>query len=393
MKVVVFGHPSFMASQSMPRFADMLLRACRAHGLRTEFWSPKAVAHRLATGTRLEKWAGYVDQYILFPMLVRLRVLFRRNTLYVFSDQALGPWVPIVAGRPHVIHVHDFLALKSALGMIEENPTSATGRLYQRFIRRGFQHGRNFISVSRRTERELREIGEVNPARSHVVYNGLNHPYRRQPPEQALCALATVGLHGLEQGFAMHVGGTQWYKNKPGVLHIYTAYAQACQARQQTPLPLLMIGPPLDAETQRLVAALPAPAKVLLAEKVSNDVLEAAYSSATALLFPSLAEGFGWPIIEAQACGCPVITTDDAPMNEIGGPDTHYVPRPDARESMQAWGRHGAMAFDAIVALSQDEREAQRQRMMAHAARFSEGKALAQYLSLYEQIYKGLKPC
>lgn len=388
MKVVVFGHPAFMASQSMPRFAEMILRACRERGLHTEFWAPPALVHRLARGTRLEKWAGYVDQYILFPLLVRLRVLFRRGTLYVFCDQALGPWVPIVARRPHVIHVHDFLALKSALGVVEENPTSATGRLYQRFIRWGFQHGRNFISVSRRTEQELREIGAVRPTRSHVVYNGLNHPYRRRPREQALGLLGAAGLEGLAQGFVMHVGGTQWYKNKPGVLHIYTAYAKACPR----PLPLLMIGPALDSETRRLIGALPASAKVLLAEKVANETLEAAYSCATVLLFPSLAEGFGWPIIEAQACGCPVITTDDAPMNEIGGPDTRYVPRPAASEPMQAWAHHGAQAIVAIEALSEPEREAQRQRMVAHASRFSEGTALAQYLSLYDQIYKGA-PC
>jgi hypothetical protein len=60
--------------------------------------------------------------------------------------------------------------------------------------------------------------------------------------------------------------------------------------------------------------------QVVFARGLTNEALEVAYSSAGLLLFPSLAEGFGWPIIEAQACGCPVLTTAEPPRNEIGGP-------------------------------------------------------------------------
>jgi glycosyltransferase involved in cell wall biosynthesis len=52
---------------------------------------------------------------------------------------------------------------------------------------------------------------------------------------------------------------------------------------------------------------------------LSNEHLQALYSCALATLFPSLEEGFGWPILEAQACGCPVVTTDRRPMNEVAG--------------------------------------------------------------------------
>ena len=58
---------------------------------------------------------------------------------------------------------------------------------------------------------------------------------------------------------------------------------------------------------------------LLEAVGLSNEQLEGLYSCALALLFPSLEEGFGWPILEAQACGCPVVTTDRAPMNDVAG--------------------------------------------------------------------------
>jgi glycosyltransferase involved in cell wall biosynthesis len=51
----------------------------------------------------------------------------------------------------------------------------------------------------------------------------------------------------------------------------------------------------------------------------SDEQLRALYTGALALLFPSLEEGFGWPILEAQACGCPVITSARSPMMEIAG--------------------------------------------------------------------------
>jgi glycosyltransferase involved in cell wall biosynthesis len=51
----------------------------------------------------------------------------------------------------------------------------------------------------------------------------------------------------------------------------------------------------------------------------SNEQMRALYSGALAFLFPSLEEGFGWPVLEAQACGCPVITSDRPPMTEIAG--------------------------------------------------------------------------
>jgi glycosyltransferase involved in cell wall biosynthesis len=384
MNVVIFAHPAFMASQSMPRFAEMVQRACLEHGLQTEFWSPRAIMHWLARGSRLEKWAGYIDQYLIFPLLVSMRVAMRRHTLYVFCDQALGPWVPLVAGKPHVIHVHDFLALKSALGLVQENPTSATGRLYQRYIRWGFKHGRNFISVSQRTENDLKAIGEARPERSHVVYNGLNYPYQQVPLQQARQTLRDAGIQGLEQGFVMHIGGSQWYKNKFGVVHIYQQYAASSEA----PLPLLLIGPKPAADTLALIARLPASARVLFAENLPNKVIEAAYSAATALLFPSHAEGFGWPIVEAQACGCPVITTDDSPMNEIGGAESLYVSKLKPGECASGWARQGAQALADIVRRTPAERASHAAAMRRHAAQFSEAHALAQYIAIYDDVYR-----
>ncbi len=58
---------------------------------------------------------------------------------------------------------------------------------------------------------------------------------------------------------------------------------------------------------------------------LTNEEIRAFYSTTEALIFPSIQEGFGWPIAEAQACGCKVITTKRAPMTEVGGDIAIYI--------------------------------------------------------------------
>ncbi|MEO6722051.1 MAG: hypothetical protein ABIN67_16920, partial [Ferruginibacter sp.] len=131
----------------MPRFASMLADGMKQRGHTVEIWSPRPFFFRMSLFGKLRKWMGYLDQYLLFPLEVRLRLKKNKHQeLYVFSDQALGPWVPLVSKYPHVIHCHDFLAQRSALGEIPENNSPWTGKRYQAYIRRGFRKGENFIS-------------------------------------------------------------------------------------------------------------------------------------------------------------------------------------------------------------------------------------------------------
>ena len=80
-----------------------------------------------------------MDQYIVFPIEVKLKLLnCSKETLFVFADNALGPWVPLVKNRYHVMHCHDFLAQQSAFGLLQENKTGVTGKYYQKFICLGY---------------------------------------------------------------------------------------------------------------------------------------------------------------------------------------------------------------------------------------------------------------
>lgn len=387
MNLVLFTHPDFLGSQSHQHFARMLMRAYQERGHTVELRQPEALLRQHIRG-RAAKWAGYVDQYIVFPARMRRRIATDpAHTLYVFCDQALGPWVPMVAHRPHVVHCHDLLALKSALGHVPENPTSWTGRIYQRFIRAGFRRAQHFISVSQKSREDLHHYGGVGPHTSEVIYNGLNHPYCRQPADKAQTTLARAGIPE-SAAFLLHIGGGQWYKNSMGVLQLYSQYTLKRSAAGEPVLPLWMVSPQPSASLQCVIDALPEKGSVRFFQKLDTEVIEALYSRASALIFPSLAEGFGWPIAEGLACGCPVITTGEAPMNEVGGAHAQYLPGYPGPNGAQDWAEAGAELLCSVLDRSPTERETAAQAGMEWARRFDPDAAIDSYLSVYDRVLR-----
>ncbi len=388
MRLIMFCHPDFFASRSMPRFAGMLKSAYEGLGHSVELWRPRARAFNWVPRGRLSKWGGYVDQYVLFPLWVRRALRSTpHETLFVFCDQALGAWVPLVRDRPHVVHVHDLLALRSALGDIPENPTSLTGRMYQRYIRRGFRRARHFISISRKTRDDLHRFGGVTAQTSEVVYNGMNFPYARMSTEESLQTLRAAGLPAPAAGVLLHVGGGQWYKNLAGVLALYARYAR----QADEPLPLWCIGPkPIGAAS--IAARLPPAGDVHFFGNLQSAALQAAYSLSRALIFPSLAEGFGWPLLEAQACGCPVITTDEPPMNEVAGPAARYLPRLKSQADLDAWSVRGAAVLREILGEDEPARERRMRTGQQWASRFGAERAIEAYLAIYARVLESGQP-
>jgi glycosyltransferase involved in cell wall biosynthesis len=281
-----------------------------------------------------------------------------------------------------VVHVHDLLALRSALGDMPENRTGWTGKIYQLYIRHGFRQAKHFISISKHTQDELHRYGEPAAVSSVVVYNGLNYPYTPMPDAQAQQCLAQAGLPVAAQGMLLHVSGNQWYKNVVGVIRLYAHYARGLAQ----PLPLWVIGDMGKSNLQQALAEVPPQGQVLFFKGLTNQALQACYSQARAFLFPSLAEGFGWPLIEAQACGCPVITTDAAPMTEVAGPSARYLPRLKAGNDVQAWAAHGAAVLNALLALPTEEALQLREQCAAWPARFDADKAIEGYLDVYREV-------
>ncbi|MUP45426.1 glycosyltransferase family 1 protein [Gramella sp. BOM4] len=386
MHIVFFVHPDFISSQSMPRYAKMLVEGMRERKHTVEIWTAKQKFYKIPSPSFFKKWLGYLDQFILFPLEVK-RKLKRcsSNTLFVFADQALGPWMPLVSRRPFVVHCHDFLAQRSALGKIAENEVKFTGKLYQKMIRNGYRKGKYFISVSRKTRQDLHEFLEKDPEVSKVVYNGLNQNFSPGDPIKVREFLAKKFLVDLKEGYLLHVGGNQFYKNRRGVIRIYNSWRKICKKA----LPLLMIGAEPDEELRAIRQDSPYFSSIHFHTGISDELLRLSYQGATVFLFPSLEEGFGWPIAEAMASGCPVVTTGEAPMNEVGGEVGIYIPRmPENPKNISGWAKYSASILNDVTELTSLERKRLIESGLIQAKRFDTTLALENIEKIYKEIHQ-----
>ena len=197
-----------MGSTSMPRFAEMIGEGMRARGHDIQYWtSPQNFFSRIPSSSPfVTKWLGYGDQFLIYPWHLKQAVSrMPADTLFVMTDQALGMWTPYIAHRLHVVHCHDFLALRSSLGEFSENPTGWTGRQYQRLIREGFSRARNFISVSEKTNSDLYRFLTEEHSISEVVYNGLNHSFAPISNGRSM-ELLRCKIPDTSSGAIIHVG-------------------------------------------------------------------------------------------------------------------------------------------------------------------------------------------
>jgi glycosyltransferase involved in cell wall biosynthesis len=235
-------------------------------------------------------------------------------------------------------------------------------------ILRGLKKARHVICVSEATRAELIRLTGLPAQRISLIYNGLNYSYA------PLCE-SDVERGGAEvearRPFLLHVGGNQWYKNRLGVLQIF-AHLQGMIS--SPPMKLIMVGKPLTHEMRAFVSLNGLHDRVVELTKTTNSDLQVLYSNAVALLFPSLREGFGWPIIEAQACGCPVFTSDRIPMTEVGGNAAIYLDPTDPA---------GAAA---VIANSLNRVSQLREAGLENIKRFSSAAMIGSYSSLYQQL-------
>ena len=168
------------------------------------------------------------------------------------------------------------------------------------------------IAVSESTRRDLVELYDADPERVVVVHSAATPPPRRLQVRRA--RLAELGV---AEPFALHVGRVEPRKNQ--------AAALAAVERVEG-LTLVSAGPIADvALAHRLLAS--GRARVL--GRVDAGDLELLYRSASALVFPSLYEGFGFPVLEAMLRGLPVVTVRSSSLPEVGGDAALYAEAPD----------------------------------------------------------------
>jgi glycosyltransferase involved in cell wall biosynthesis len=372
MKVLLLANYLNDRQESMQRFAALMERGLTQAGHEVRILRPPAYVGKLYSSAEgFGKWLGYVDKFGLFPPLLRSAV--KEADVVHICDHSNSFYTKHIGSVPHIVTCHDLLAIRSALGEIPQKQTAWTGRQLQRLIVKGLAEAQHIVCVSEATRKDLLRVINIPENRVSRTYNSLNYPYSRMEAEEAAFRIRQLGVDP-NQPFLLHVGGNQWYKNRLGVLRIFSILTKLMAGRS---LRLVMVGKAWTSEMRRFILEYGLSDATLEVTGVAEEDLRALYSTASMMIFPSFQEGFGWPIIEAQACGCLVATSNRSPMNEVGGNAAIYID-PDNPESAAA-----------AVQRALERTACMRELSLANAARFKSSAMIDSYLSLYGKVCSG----
>jgi glycosyltransferase involved in cell wall biosynthesis len=216
------------------------------------------------------------------------RLLRRLHPALAHFQHAL----PLRCPGPAVVTIHDLSFERDAAAM-----GRADRLVFKRVVPRAARRATQVIAVSERTKRDLVDLYGISPDRITVTPHGVDPAFG--PGEVA------------GGGYLLYVGAVQARKDPLAAAH----------AAREIGLPLVVAGPERDPSLARELFALGAD----LRGYVEKAELANLYRGAAALVLPSRYEGFGLPVLEAMACGTPVVASDDPALREVAGDAAVYA--------------------------------------------------------------------
>ncbi len=240
------------------------------------------------------------------------RLLRMRLDLYHATHYVLPSVVPCRA----VVTIHDIIHLLYP----EFLPGPLAFFYAQRMIRRSLVRGDRIIADSQNTKTDLMEYFEVDGRKIQVIYPGVADRFRRKLADDEIEGL--LGPLSLPAEYLLFVGNPKPHKNLENVV---AAYARALE---RTPFAahLVCVGDRQgEFRVRQQADRLGVGERVHLLGHVDDERLVAVYQRALLLLYPTLYEGFGLPVVEAMASGVPVITSSSSSLKEIAEGYAHLV--------------------------------------------------------------------
>ena len=208
------------------------------------------------------------------------------------------------------------MAIRGALGYKDAFcNASRMGVMLQKWILKNLIEATKVACVSKFTLNQLTELSKnQNPLNQdwRVIHNSLNDNFIAFDVEISTNIFKSHGIN-MRKPFILHVGSNLPRKNRSILIEVLNIVKHEWGGN------VIFAGQGMDDSLISLAKSYNIEDRILEIKKPSHTLLNALYCSCTAFIFPSFSEGFGWPIIEAQACGAPIIASNLEPLPEISG--------------------------------------------------------------------------
>jgi glycosyltransferase involved in cell wall biosynthesis/O-antigen/teichoic acid export membrane protein len=323
-------------------------------------------------GHRVEKIAPPLKYYSVREQIELPRML-RRHQVDLLHSPHFN--LPLVRTCPTVVTFHDviYLACKQDL-------PSRAGRLYYRaMMSASARRADRIITVSEFSKRDIVERLAVDPAKIEVIHSGLAgefHPVADGPDRQSI--LAGYGIQ-IDIPYILYAGIYKPRKNHAGLIRAFRRFLISGVKAQ-----LVIAGSMNEGEAglRALAGELGLAGKVVFTGFVPDQHLPALYSAARVYACPSVYEGFGFTVLEAMACGVPVVCSPETSLPEVAGDAALYADPRNPREFACALERvfsDGDLRHKLIDVGHRNWR------------RFTWERAASKTLAIYEQAAAGRK--
>lgn len=307
--------------------------------------------------------ARIIWEWIFLPQLLNKKKI----------DLFWGPthFLPPIKVCKYVVTIHELVPF------VLPRSLPFSRRHYRRLLSYSIRLADVIIVVSESLKQDLIKFFPVQTDKIKVIHNGVDESFQPQSDNEILSRIQKK--YQLPSRFILTLGVMEPKKNIIGLIQSYADLRSSF-----SDLPKLVIGGSRkygwkNSNVFKLVQSLSLENEIFLTDSISHEDLPAVYSLAELFILPSFYEGFGLPVVEAMACGTPVITSNTSSLPEVAGDAAILVNPYNVADITNAMKE---------VLLNETKRKQMIERGFQNAKRFSWNRAANELLQVFEEVYK-----